>query len=711
MTPEYNWGKGIVGPSLPVPPIPAEYQPIIDKGDLDALETLVMGKIDAAAGDIPWYVPAYKVLVKKKETARAEVLLQLQMETLREKNEISSETDLCSAVLGFWPDCSQARDGLLFHLKKMYFDSPGFERIAAHCAVLLSPGLDTLRLFEAWLRYDEGRCVYMPTRGAGRVKEVNLALGVLRVAFENGPHMSFKIDEAQRLCQSLPREHFLTKKLNAPAELQKLAAEAPGDLLAFLFASVNRPLALAELREMLAGVVPDAGWSGWWAKARKDPRITVGEGTRAQITWSDSADLAASAIAGVFAKAAPADKPDLMRKHAARSPALAAIMRDGIIADANAALAGDPSLALELALQLESLPAAGTGALAFSPASLAGRPDCAAIVAGVQDRLSRKKAMRLIPEARSDWPEVYLALARAETDTQALASIYDALRDKGQSALLEKAVSSAISDPASAPHFYVWLCREMPARPELKARANAEFLFALLRILDNKAFKGYHAALRKLFDLGEAADWAATTLGSDEATRVLEALNHETGLEDYRKDRLRQEIYHLHPELQEKKATLVYVTGEALEAKKKELEKLVRVDIPQNSLEIKRTREYGDLRENFEYHAARARQEMLSSRAQSLHDELVDTRAIDFNTVETSKATIGTRIYLRDSADNRTAIGLLGPWDSDPSKNILSYTSVAGKALLGSKTGEKVRVGETDYVVEKIEVWTSGPVT
>lgn len=204
----------------------------------------------------------------------------------------------------------------------------------------------------------------------------------------------------------------------------------------------------------------------------------------------------------------------------------------------------------------------------------------------------------------------------------------------------------------------------------------------------------------------EASDRAATTLSADESVRVLEALNRETGLEDYRKDRMREELYHLHPELQEKKAELVYVTARALEAKKKEFETLVRVDIPHNSLEIKRTREFGDLRENFEYHAARARQEMLSSRAKSLHDELTDTRAIDFQSVDTSKITIGTRVYLDDRSGGHLTVGLLGPWDSDPAKNILSYTSAAGIALLGLRTGESARIGDKDWVIDKIEVWS-----
>ena len=149
------------------------------------------------------------------------------------------------------------------------------------------------------------------------------------------------------------------------------------------------------------------------------------------------------------------------------------------------------------------------------------------------------------------------------------------------------------------------------------------------------------------------------------------------------------------------------MTQEALEKKRLEFEKLVREDIPHATKEIQRTREYGDLRENFEYHAARHRQEMLSSRAKTLHDELSAVRVIDPATVDASKISIGTRVTLRpkDGGEALLTLTILGQWDSDPAKNVLSYTSAAGALLLNAALGATVVFNEKDYVVDKIEVW------
>jgi transcription elongation GreA/GreB family factor len=706
----YNWEDGIILPRpAPVIPVP-EYQPIIEKGDLDALENLFMERIDSAPENIGFFLSGYRFFIKRKEQDRAAALLQLHIDSLRAAKNAKDETILLQSVLGFWPDCKPARDGLVRHCRALYKDSPNADNFFSKLNIAESQGLDALRLFEAWLRYDEGRIVYMPSKGAGRVREVNLAVGKLRVVFESGEQMSFKIDEAQRLCQSLSQDHFLSKKLNSPAGLLALSESDPGALLSFLFSSVKRPLAMAEFRDMLRGIVPDASWTAWWTRARKDRRLTVGPGAKPQVGWSDSSEAAASAILRHFEKAPAHEKITLLQQHAGRSDELAAQMVAGIVKEANDALQSNPSLALELCLELESFSAQGAARVAFSPTELVARADAAVVIAGIDDRIARKKAIALAAGNREDWPTVYALLLRGEADSQCLALLYDSLRSNDPSkALCEQVVSQAIDDPVAMPRFYVWLCKEMPSHPELLIRANASFVLSLLRVLDNKAFRGQNAALRKLFDLGEAADRAVTTLDAIDAARVLESLNKDNGLEDYRKDRIRQEIYHLHPQLHEKKVELIYVTSDRIEEKRLELRKLVSVDIPHNSKEIQRTREYGDLRENFEYHAARAKQEMLSSRAKTLHDELNRARTIESLAKDTSKGSIGTRVCLRETSrqGEELCFTILGPWDSDPSKNILSYTSAAGATLLGVKQGDTVPFNEKTYCVERIEGWNS----
>ena len=493
-------------------------------------------------------------------------------------------------MLEFWPGCGLAREGLVAHMRNLYAGSPHFDALVKQFKALdPETDLDSLRRLELWLRYDEGQAVYMPQKGLGRIRDVNFTLGVVRAQFEGKEQISLKIDEAHRLMQSLSKEHFLSQKLDHLEALTSMAASDPGELLCLLFASVKHPLALAELRDMLSGIIAEAEWNAWWGRARKDNRLMISGGTKPMVTWNESAADAAVAIGSQFMQAPPLERLAIMLKHADRSIDLAADMLQSLVKDANAVVSSNPALSLEIALTLEKVALVKGLTFSFTPAELVARAEAADIIAGVKDRMMRRKAVQLVAETRDDWPEIYVRLLRTETDAQSLAIMYDRLREKEAEGLFLQVLEHTFSDPPTAPRFYLWLCNELPKRQELKQYADWAFLQSLLRSLDNSLFKGNHANLRKLFDLGEAADYAIAAIDAECAGRFLEALAREGTLEDYRKERLRQEIYQRYPQLHEKKEHVFYVTAEALEKKRAEFEQLIRVDIPRNSREIQRT--------------------------------------------------------------------------------------------------------------------------
>jgi transcription elongation GreA/GreB family factor len=269
-------------------------------------------------------------------------------------------------------------------------------------------------------------------------------------------------------------------------------------------------------------------------------------------------------------------------------------------------------------------------------------------------------------------------------------------------------LTETLTRPSRAPRFYVWLCREMPKRPELQGRADWRFLRRLLEACSDPAFKGQHSTLRELFDGGGLVDRIVEALEPEQAAQLRLLLQRDVGLEEHRRKELQDFLELRFPELREKEDKAIYVSAAALERKREELEQLVRVDIPRNTEEIRRAAAHGDLRENFEYHAARQRQEMLSSRAKTLHDELQRARALDPQSVDTSVVRVGTRVLLQALHDGEQPLHLtiLGPWDSDPAQGVVSYLAPAVGALLGKSVGEAVRFGEQEFRIARIDAWS-----
>ena len=68
-------------------------------------------------------------------------------------------------------------------------------------------------------------------------------------------------------------------------------------------------------------------------------------------------------------------------------------------------------------------------------------------------------------------------------------------------------------------------------------------------------------------------------------------------------------------------------------------------------------------------------------------------RGTDFANSDATRASIGTIVTLRETTDGRLDVyTILGAWDGDPEKGIVSYQSALAQALMGHQPGEQVTV-------------------
>jgi transcription elongation GreA/GreB family factor len=126
--------------------------------------------------------------------------------------------------------------------------------------------------------------------------------------------------------------------------------------------------------------------------------------------------------------------------------------------------------------------------------------------------------------------------------------------------------------------------------------------------------------------------------------------------------------------------------------RQRQLDKLVNEDIPRNSQDIGVARSYGDLRENFEYKTAKEQQGILMRRRGEWEQDLNKVKGTDFVGFAADVAGLGTTVSL-SYADGATHVfHLMGEWDQDVEKGIISCSSKMGKALAGHRKGDEVLV-------------------
>src|SRR5256886_8208595 len=95
-------------------------------------------------------------------------------------------------------------------------------------------------------------------------------------------------------------------------------------------------------------------------------------------------------------------------------------------------------------------------------------------------------------------------------------------------------------------------------------------------------------------------------------------------------------------------------------------------------------------------------------RKSELEQMLHRARGTDFSNADTFQVSIGTIATLRDVDSAQDEIySVLGAWDGDPERHIISYQTAIGQALLGKKRGERVTLnndhGTATYEVVEIK--------
>ena len=150
-------------------------------------------------------------------------------------------------------------------------------------------------------------------------------------------------------------------------------------------------------------------------------------------------------------------------------------------------------------------------------------------------------------------------------------------------------------------------------------------------------------------------------------------------------------------------------------AKQKHLERIMTVDIPENSKEIEVARSYGDLRENAEFKYAKERQGLLMAQGAQLAEDLERVKPTDFAESSTEKVSTGCGIELGYEGGATETYYILGAWDQDEELGIISSETRLAKALLGHVAGDQVEIpaGECEIktvlpLSEAVRLWIKG---
>ena len=151
------------------------------------------------------------------------------------------------------------------------------------------------------------------------------------------------------------------------------------------------------------------------------------------------------------------------------------------------------------------------------------------------------------------------------------------------------------------------------------------------------------------------------------------------------------------------------ITKEGEVLLREELRKLKTEDRPKIIDAIATAREFGDLKENAEYHAAKEQQSLTEARIRDIESKLSNSQIIDISILDPSdKVIFGTTVTVYNSeAEKSIVYKIVGEDEADASIGKISFASPLAKSLIGKFEGDVIKVetpsGVIDYEIEQVD--------
>jgi transcription elongation factor GreA len=569
--------------------------------------------------------------------------------------------------------------------------------------------------------------------GFGRVSEWNLLLNQIVINFASKKSHPMQLQYAAENLTPLASEHFLARKATDLASVKDLAKENPGALVRNILESLDGKATAQQIGEWLVGdVFTETEWKRWWESTKKV--LKASGAFSIPVKKTDSIQMRGEGVSHADELIAVFNKARQPKEQIA---ALEQIIKfhqqfkepekqlQPIIATIENMAARNqkihPELAFELIIArddlLERVPPLHTThiGLTLSKLILEEEKRLMSILPKLP-AAKEKRILQALPSALgARWTEHALRLMQG-SHGRMVAQIPRILSEAGQHAELRTMLERSIREHSATSEMLAWLCNEREHWSDLVTPDLLGAIFAALEREQHntpgRAGKLYRTLVEDRQLLGDIFKKADVATARDAMRR----LQLSPLFDELTKRSLLARMVKVYPELesmitgaqpQEKTAQLI-VSWSSLEKRKAEYEELVKTKIPENTREIALARSYGDLSENFEFKAAKQMQSVLMRRKAELEQMLHNARGTSFENVDTSRVSIGTIVTLRDVETNKEeSYTILGAWDGDPDRYIISYQTAIGQALLGHKIGEAVSLntehGTAQFTIVSIQ--------
>ena len=651
-------------------------------------------------------------------TERSAALMQDLYDYYKEEKDWNTAIDILKLVLASDDKDNWARKEIVECFKAKYAKHSQLDEYikVSNLAQSWRNVFEAIDDFEKHIAFDEGCFVFHRTWGVGRIAKVNNDELTIDFAKKRGHTMSLKMGITA--LQTLDKDHiWVLKSIMKREELAAKVKANPEWALKTIIRSFDNNCDFKRIKhELIPSLMSDKEWTNWSTKARK----IVKENPEFGINPTNI-DFYTVHTRPISLDEKLSNEFKAQKNFFERIEIIFNIMENGdtdsdgfqdmfnyfesflkAFSQVNEQVIAAYLVVAKLTTVLPHLSTAKHHNFAELFAQI---ENPAAVYLGIDNKELRSAYLRNIKNLIPDWSDHYVRLFPVVLSIEVLNPLLEEYPEK-----VKELASTCFKDYKEYREAVIWFFKNTQEEPWFK-ELNIDYehqIIVLIHILDityreiasrrnttenRKINKQIHTIL-----FGKDALLENFILAHDEdaVTRLYTLVSDIKDLDPPIKMQLRNRILEKYKNFKffdevEKTVTGrgLIVTAKMMDEKKKELKRLIEIEIPRNSKEVGFALSLGDLRENSEYKAAKEEQNRLNNTVSRLQEELERAQVFDPTTITTTRVGFGTIVVLeKPDTQTKETYTILGPWESDPENGVISYMSPLGTNLLNHKAGE-----------------------
>jgi transcription elongation GreA/GreB family factor len=581
-----------------------------------------------------------------------------------------------------------------------------------------------------------GMLCYNETWGFGIIEEVDFFYQQLEIDFERKGDHGMAFSYAAEALEVLTDDHILAIKHNQPDELEKLIKEDPAEVVRITLRSYGNMSVTRLMEKLIPSVLPEAGWKKFWEGARRglkndasveipkkrsDNIIFHKKGLSYDDEWFAMIEQERD-IEGLFDRF----KEIIEKKIDTSSDA----SREALANRLSFIIKGAPSARPEW--KAEGFIYARQ--FGIEPSGLDTAKLIHDLIDGdlvtTLDRLPSRQLQALLTILIEHDKEAVIGTLSEVIPVVShpvLNEVMNSLITNGAEEEVKEIMAQAVARRTASAPMLLWCQRSPEYVEKWKLISRGDLAFRIQEVLEVNSAGAMLRAQNQLRERFQQEEWlheVMAVMTEQQRRDFMRRIHEGHGWDVLDRKSVVAKVLRKFPDLQDiilptassaPKKEIPLTSSRSYAERQKQLERIMTVEIPENSKEIEVARSYGDLRENAEFKYAKERQGLLMAQGAQLAEDLEKVKPTDFADAATDVVSIGTGVELVYADGSTETYYILGVWDQDETLSIISSETRLAKALLGHAPGDTVEIpaGECELksvvpLPDGIRAWIAG---